>query len=439
MTTSPAAIAPPDALERLTVRRYLLAMVAQGVWWSGYLLFPFVLAKSLAAPDWVVTVSVVMETSGMLLALYWGQLMDRGGRRRWLLRGGLGGRLVLVSALWVSSAYGFLALLAVVYFFAAMFYPAQNGILQANIGPTRRGSVFGRGALVQHLTAASTSLLVGRLLDGDPDRFRLVFPFVGAVGFLYPLILARLPRPDHDATPDPGGIFTVPRLPLGPVAWRRLGRALVTPFHEAIETFRVDPHFRWYEANFMIYGVAYMMLIPVLPLFFIHELHLSYQEISSARVLIASVGVALFGPLMGRLMDRFHPVRLCTISFAIVSLYPGALYVGARWLGGIDPAWTAYLAFGFYALGMAGINVTWNVGSISFAPPGRGGYYQGIHVAMVGIRGALGPVFGFLLLRWAGYREVFLTAAVVFLLASLSSRALGRKLDGEETRPETSP
>ena len=403
-------------------------MAAQGVWWSGYLLFPFVLAKSLAAPDWLVTVSVVMETSGMLLALYWGQLMDKGGRRRWLLRGGLGGRLVLVLAVFVHSAYGFIALLGVVYFFAALFYPAQNGILQANIGPERRGSVFGRGALVQHLTAAGVSLLLGRLLDADPGRFRLVFPCVGAVGFLYPLILARLPRPDHDATPDPLGIFTVPRLPLGPVAWRRLVRALVTPFREAAATFRADPDFRWNEANFMIYGLAYMMLIPVLPLFFTRELHLSYQEISSARVLIASVGVALFGPLMGRLMDRFHPVRLCTLSFAIVSLYPGALYAGARWMGGLDPAWTAYLAFGFYSLGMAGINVTWNVGSISFAPRGRGGYYQGIHVAMVGIRGLFGPVVGFLLLRWAGYREVFLTAAAVFLLASLSSWLLGRKL-----------
>ncbi len=403
-------------------------MAAQGVWWSGYLLFPFVLAKSLAAPDWLVTVSVVMETSGMLLALYWGQLMDKGGRRRWLLRGGVGGRLVLVLALFVHSAAGFIVLLGVVYFFAALFYPAQNGILQANIGPQRRGSVFGRGALVQHLTAAAVSVLLGRLLDADPGRFRLVFPLVGAVGFLYPLILARLPRPDHDQTPDPLGIFTVPRLPLGRPALGRLGRALVTPFREAAATFRADPDFRWYEANFMIYGLAYMMLIPVLPLFFTRELHLSYQEISSARVLIASVGVALFGPLMGRLMDRFHPVRLCTLSFAVVAMYPGALYIGARWMGDMDPAWTAYLAFGFYSLGMAGINVTWNVGSISFAPQGRGGYYQGIHVAMVGIRGLFGPVLGFLLLRWAGYREVFVTAAVVFLLAAFSSGLLGRRL-----------
>ncbi len=417
----------PDALERLTARRYLRALAALGGGWAGYILFPFVLAKSLAAPGWLVTVSVVMETSGMLLALYWGQLMDRGGRRRWLLRGGVGGRLVLVLAVLVHSAYGFLALLGVVYFFAAMFYPAQNGILQANIGSARRGRVFGQGALVQNLTAAAFSLLLGRMLDADPGRFRLVYPLVGAVGFLYPLILARLPRPAHDATEDPLGIFIVPRLPLGRVAWRRLGPALVTPFREAAATFAADHQFRWYEANFMIYGMAYMMLAPVLPLFFTQELNLSYQEISSARVLIASLGVALFSPLMGRLMDRIHPVRLSTISFAVVALYPAALLVGSHLF--VDhPALTAYFAFGFYSLGMAGINVTWNVGSISFAPNGKGGHYQGIHVAMVGIRGALGPVVGFLLLRWAGYREVFVTAAVVFLLAALSSRLLGRQL-----------
>ena len=64
-----------EALERLTVRRYLLGMVAHGVWWAGYILFPFVLGKSLAAPGWLVTVSVTMETTAMLAwssqLMYW--------------------------------------------------------------------------------------------------------------------------------------------------------------------------------------------------------------------------------------------------------------------------------------------------------------------------------------------------------------------------------
>ncbi|MBU2499919.1 MFS transporter [bacterium] len=402
-------------------------MIAQGVWWSGYLLFPFVLAKSLGAPGWLVTLSVVMETTFMLLAVFWGQLMDRGGRRRWLVLGGVGGRLSLLLAVFTATAGQFLVLIGLAYFFAALVYPAQNGILQANISPERRGRVFGLGAMVQHFTAAATSLLVGYLLDLDPGLYRLVFPAIGAVGFLYLLILARLPRPEGDTAHDPAGIFVVPRLPLGRPRFRRLGRALVTPYREAVATFRADRAFFWFESNFMIYGIAYMMLIPVLPLFFTQELNLSYKEISSARVLIASVGVASLGPLMGRLMDRIHPVRLCTMSFGIITLYPAALAVGAALMPD-RPALVAYLAFGFYSLGMAGINVTWNVGSISFAPPGQGGYYQGIHVAMVGIRGLLGPVLGFALTTWAGYREVFIVAAGVFIAASLSSAALGRTI-----------
>ena len=413
------------ALERLTVRRYLLGMTAQGVWWAGYVLLPFVLAKSLAAPGWMVTAAATLETSGMLLALYWGQLLQQGGRRRWLVRAGLGGRAVLLLALLVRGPWSFLALLVPVHFFASLVYPAQNAILQANIRADRHGRVFGRGALIQHLTAAATSVAVGHVLRGDPSLYRLVYPVIGVVGFGYPWLLARLPRPAGDTTPDPDDVFSVPRLPLGPVRWRRLAGALAAPLREAAAVFRRDRPFLWYEANFMVYGLAYMMLVPVVPLFFTRELHLRYDEIANARVLIASLGVALLGPTAGRLMDRIDPVRLSAAGFAVLSLYPLSLAAGAV-LGVTAPATTAYLAFALYALGMAAINVTWNVGSISFAPPGRGGYYQGIHVAMVGVRGVFGPAIGFVVQRLFGYRQVFLAAAALFLLAAGGSWALGR-------------
>jgi MFS family permease len=287
--------------------------------------------------------------------------------------------------------------------------------------------VFGLGALVQYSTAAVVSLAVGAVLDRDPDLYRWVYPVLGATGFVYLLVLARLPRPAGDATPDPEDVFVVPRLPLGSVQWRRLAAASVAPFREALATFRADGKFLWFETNFMIYGIAYLMLIPVMPLFFTQELNLTYREISSARVLIASLGMAMLGPAMGRLMDRIHPVRLCTISFGIIGLYPLALAVGAAVMPD-RPALTAYVAFAFYAVGMAGINVTWNVGSISFAPEGQGGYYQGIHVAMVGIRGLLGPLMGFALLTLASYRVVFGVSAAIFLVSSISSAVLGRRL-----------
>ena len=90
----------------------------------------------------------------------------------------------------------------------------------------------------------------------------------------------------------------------------------------------------------------------------------------------ASVGVATLGPLMGRIMDSVGPVRLCVLSFAVIAFYPLAL-AAAGLQSMLAPVMMAYLGFGIYSLGMSGINVTWNVGSISFAPTGQGGYYQG--------------------------------------------------------------
>lgn len=414
-------------LEQLTIRRYLLGMVFQGAWWAGYVLFPFVLAKSLGAPGWLVTMSVMLETGGMLLALYWGRLLDKGGRRRWLVRSGLGGRAILLLTPLCTTPYTFTALLAVVYFHASLVYPAQNGILQANVRADRLGGVFGRGALVQHITAATVGLLCGLILDKDPDLYQVIYPALGLMGFVYLLILARLPRPEGDAAHDPAGLFTLPRPSLAGFSVAGVIETVVSPFREAVATFREDRLFLWFELNFMIYGLGYMMLVPVVPLFFTEELDLSYQAISKARVTITSLGVAVLGPLMGRLMDRYHPVRLNVLSFAALALYPGMLLFGVA-VGTLSPVFVAYTAFALYAVAMSGINVTWNVGSASFAPPGQGGYYQGVHVAMVGVRGVFGPLIGYVVLRLFGYREVFLATAVILLVSAASSALLARRL-----------
>ncbi len=417
-------------LERVTSRRFYLATVFQGIWTTGQYLFPYVLAKSLAAPGWVVTLAVVLETSGMTLGLYWAQLMAAGGRRKWLLWGGAGGRLVLVAALVTHTAGAFVALLAVVYFFIALVYPAQNSILQENIRPHRRGEVFGRAAMVQHLTAAVTSLAVGAILECDPDLYRGVYPALGVLGFGFPLILSRLPRP---ATPASPLVAPAPSSPPREVPRRRLAAALVEPFREMRETFRQDPAFCWYETNFSIYGVAFIMLAPVVPLYFTESWRLDYQDISTSRVLIGSLGVALLGPAAGRLMDHIRPARLCALAFGWVALFPLLLAYGVALLA-LAPRTAAYLAFAVYSVGMAGVNVGWNVGSIAFAPPGRGAHYQGIHVAMVGVRGLLAPVLGYVLLRWLGYREVFLAAALLFLAASVSSVLLARRQERQAKR-----
>ena len=132
----------PSALERYTLPRFLCGMVFQGIWWAGYLLVPFVLAKSLAAPGELITLAVTLDTGGMLLALYWGDLLTRGNRRSVTLWGGALGRLIFLLSFLADSAVTFMILLAVVYFFASLVYPAQSGILHANFRPRLQGRIW---------------------------------------------------------------------------------------------------------------------------------------------------------------------------------------------------------------------------------------------------------------------------------------------------------
>jgi MFS family permease len=434
----------PSTTERTTLPRFLFGMIFQGIWWAGYLLVPFVLAKSLAAPAGLITLAVAMDTSGMLLALYWGHLLARGLGPRITLWGGIAGRLILLLSFFTTTAASFMALLAVVYFFAALVYPAQNGILQANFRPRLQGRIWGLGTSIQNFMAVGTSLVVGKILDHDPNLYRAVYAVIGCCGFVYLLVLSRLPfvaaafSPAGSApttlNPGPGTAQLPPPLP----AWDlfrpgRLLRGLVRPFTEAVTIFQRDRGYLWYEINFTVYGLAFLMIYAMLPILLAGHLGLTYGQISTARIVIAQAGVAMLAPLMGRFSDRHHPARLCQLAFGIMALFPVGLII-AHNTPTDRPELLIYAVFGVYAVGMSGVNIGWNVGSISFAPPGEGSRYQGIHVALVGVRGLLGPAFGLLIYRLFGIDRVFMIACFLLLLSSFSAGALSGWLQKVRTR-----
>ena len=420
----------PTPLERATLRLFLPAAVLQGMWWAGYLLIPYVLAKSLHASTGLITLSAVLDTLGMFLALYWGHLLaTRGQRRTYLVWAGIMGRLVMVLTLLVHTAVQMSLLLAVVYFFAAMVYPAQNNIFEQNFRPTLRGRYFGLATGIQNGVAVVASLGLGWILDRNADLFRYVYAALGVCGFLYLFLLSRAPVPEG-TVPDPTPFrlrvpFPLPYRAVGPFLPGRIWRGLARPFADAMRIYREDRAFNWFEINFMTYGAAFMCLSPVVPVFLTEQLKLSYHEISTARVLVGQIGVALLGPLTGRVMDRYHPIRLSAVAFMLLAFYPVALdAAGVAGIGGSLKL--VYLAFAIYTVGMAGVNITWNVGSMAFAPPGQGGYYQGIHVAMVGIRGTIGPLVGYAVFELWGLRAVFWLAFGLFTASSVSSWVLWR-------------
>ena len=86
-------------------------------------------------------------------------------------------------------------------------------------------------------------------------------------------------------------------------------------------------------------------------------------------------------------------------------------------------------AFLFNGIAMAGIYVSWNIGSIYFAGPEEAPMFQSVHVTLTGVRAIFGPLIGFIVMKVFNYQAVFILAAFTFVTAAIFSLKLGRIIE----------
>jgi MFS family permease len=223
------------------------------------------------------------------------------------------------------------------------------------------------------------------------------------------------------------GIWVLARAPLRgayrylhaepqPRTWHSV---FVKPVIGFLELLRSDRDFARFENFFFMYGVAFMILAPVVPSYMVDVAGMRFEETQLAEGVLFQLGGLLLPSLWGKLMDRTGPYKLCGIVFAILSLYPLLLLATPAWQAlGIPLVMAVYIAKAVFGAGMAGLNVAWNLAPISFAGKADSGMYTGAHVTLTGIRAMLAPFIGALVLKHFGYNWVFVLGACVFLIAS---------------------
>jgi MFS family permease len=168
-----------------------------------------------------------------------------------------------------------------------------------------------------------------------------------------------------------------------------------------------------------MYGFAFMLLSPVVPVYMVDVAHLQYKQTQLASGVLYQIGTLVFPPLWGRLLDRTGPHKLCSIIFCILAFYPLTLLGGPLWLRwGVPLAWTVYIAHIIFGAGMSGIAVAWNLAPLSFSGKADASQYTGAHVTLTGVRGMIAPIVGALVLKYMGYPWVFALSALVFSVAS---------------------
>ena len=398
--------------EQRVFKLHLLSAILGGVSVGVVINHEYIAVNGLNATHWQITVLTMLWPVSNLLAVFINHWLDSRGRYdRAVLLFGVISRLP-VALMFFSSNVNMMLLL-LFFFFASnsVIIPAQNSIMKKRYTHNNRARLFGWWTSTLTLFSLPMAIFAGVLLDMNFQYYRILFVVEAVFGAGQAVFLSIMARGMESAVKE-----------------KSTGRGYAHFFRSLWEIFKKDKEFALFEIYFFIYGIAFLMILPVIPFFATDRLGLDYQQYATAKGVIGQMGILLLSPVMGVRLEKLHPFRFTGIVCLLLAFYPLSMAFG-NW---IPDAGTIlfYVAYGFFAVGMAGVTISWNISSLHFAPPGQEATYQGLHITLTALRASFSPILGSLLLKIAGFSEAFLFSSGLFALSGILFIRRYRKAHG---------
>ena len=398
------------------IARYTFALQWPGVFLSGLSwgvvgLTAFVAKRSLGGAEWTVPALIAVGQVTWIIAPAIVPLLARANpQRAWRWLGVLAHAPLLLIAFVVvrpvgpqGHGEGWLALffLAIFLHYAGSvgYIPHRGAMLRTNYPPAVRGRMYG---LIQFLTFLGFVLAMkgaGALLDQDPRWLRLLYPVAAVIGFSGFLVQSRIRWRGQGRRADRAVVVG---------GWERWKEG----WSNTLSTLREDRPFRIYETAFMLYGIGFLMSVTLLVLYAEDDLGLSYHQYTWAQGVAYPLAQLVGTILWGRLVDRIGMVRTTVFAFLGLGLFFALMPL-------VGTAGALIAGFALWGLVMAGIEVTWSLGPLHFAPADKAHMYPAVHFSLVGVRSIFAPFLGYLTKEMFGYRIAFLITAALMVAAAL--------------------
>ncbi len=358
--------------------------------------------KSLGASELSVTFITMALPVTSLTSIWWARLFIGRNQSKFLLFYGVFAYLALSSGILLNTYWHLLMIYLIFFMLNALIVTSENRILQQHIPATQTGRLFGLASGSRTAMVAAVSAIAGWYMDVVNGGFRHIYVIAALAGFIALLFIASIPT-GQIAGADPQPIN------------RQL---LLGPLQKVIQLLKRRKDFLRFEAAFMLYGIAFMISLPVIPLYLVDDLQLSYGQIGIARGTVPQLLMILSIPLCGRLFDRSTPHRMAVSVFFLLSFFP-VLLLSAGQFDETFRMIMVYISFAFFGVIMSGIMVLWSLSSLRFAGSEDAGVYHSVHVAATGVRGLFAPLLGYMVMTVFGKTTALLTSSVLWIAASL--------------------
>ncbi len=385
----------------------------RGLLWSSFLNEPlatlsscmaaFVLYKELHMTGLQVAVLTMLRPAVALLSFYW-SAGSKGRLRANVLGAGILMRLPFLFFPWVDSTWYAIAAAVNYMLFYRAGTPAWVEILKRNLKSEDRDRAFSWSSAIGYAEGILLSIAAGALLDHHPELWKILYAGAAVLGLGGTIMQARVPVKREE--------------PIERVSWKELA---IRPWRDSWHLMRTRRDFSAFQWGFMVCGLALMLIQPALPPFIVDELGISYMGMAGAISIAKGLGFALSSPLWGRGMSRYSIHRMTCFVCLAMALFP--LLLGfAKW----EVSWF-YAAYFLYGIAQGGSHLVWNMSGAHFAGKEESSRYTGVNVAMVGLRGIVGPALGGWMLMGCGAIPVLGIAVVLCFASAIGMLRYGEK------------
>ena len=411
-------------LEKYTFRLHLISQILNGISFGTFILQDVILKKSLGGSDLQVTVLIFLTSAAFLFSIYGAEIINRAPNRpRMILALGFASKFFLfIIPLFEAPGY-FIFCIAMMAIIDSMIKPVWNVIIKHNYTEARRSSLYSYTSSFYTLSLLVTTTALGFLLDINYEVYKIFFPLAGLADMIAYYNLSKLIKFDNEPIGEKAKRFVIR------FSMKLLKDIIILPIRNMLRIFEVNKAFFRFEAYFFLYGMAFMMIAAVLPIFLVEDLALDYTPISLARGFMVHIAIVAFTPLMGKLMGSRNPSKFTGLSFLSLVLFPFFLLAIKYFhLVHIREDILLYAAFFLFGISMSGVTLSWNLGSIYYAPHAEVSNYQAVHITLTGLRGIFSPFLGYLVLKLVSIEAAFIVAALLFLAGGLLMLGEGKKL-----------
>lgn len=395
----------PELIAQRTRSAYIWSRLLGVPFWGMIYLLAVILYKDMHISSLQISCIITLKPMSALFAPYWSQIIYQRPDKiiSNLVWANILRYLPFLFVPWIDSSWIIIAAFGLYMMFYRGVMPAWMETIKTNLPTLSRERVIAIGTTIDYCGTALLPIILGPVLDKYEQSWRWLFLGASVLGLISTVFLSRILISTTARQYSPTH-FSV---------WDFFKGRILKPWKESWRLVKNDVSFLKFQIGFMLGGAGLMIMQPVLPMFYVDILKLSYTKMLIALTVCKGLGFAIASPLCVKLFRKLNIFQFSGLVTMLATLFPFFM------LGAQLHISLLYVAYALYGIMQAGSDLSWHMSGPVFSKEKESTLFSGTNVLTVGIRGCFVPLIGTLLYALTNSATVMLLGAFLCLFATI--------------------